>query len=158
MFIYTVKASRLKFFALLICSMAILLTLAAVIPNEADYESVAVVAYDYSNVNSNEDRVLFLKSFGYEVESKPSEAVNVTIPEQFDGVYTKYNDIQRAQGLNLKRYSGKEVQRYTYKITNYNGCEDDVVANILVYNNNVVAGDVCCVGNSPFIHGFELPD
>ena len=156
MFVYTVKASRLKFFALLICSMAILLTLAAVIPKPENLGNVAVVNYNYNNITDNEDRVSFLKEFGYEVDETPIEVEKVTIPESFDSVYEKYNDIQRSQGLNLKRYSGKTVTRYTYKITNYETAEENnVLANILIYNNKIVGGDVCSVDSNGFIHGFE---
>ena len=63
MFVYTVKASRLKFFALLICSMAILLTLAAVIPKPENLGNVAVVNYNYNNITDKEDRDYFLKEF-----------------------------------------------------------------------------------------------
>lgn len=158
MFVYTVKASRLKFFALIICSMAILLTLASVIPRPENLGNVAVVNYSYDNISSNEDRVSFLKGFGYTVDETPVEVEKVVVPETFDSVYERYNDIQRAQGLNLKRFCGKAVTRYTYKITNYEGAEDkNVLANILVYNNKIVGGDVCSVDGEGFIHGFEAP-
>ncbi len=157
MFIYTVKASKLKFFALLICSMAIILTVASVVPKEKDYDSVAVVSYNYSDISTNEDRVQFLSTFGYDVNPTPIEVVSVTIPENFDGVYEKYNDLQRSQGLNLKRFSGVKAKRYTYSITNYEGDAENVVANVLIYNNNIIGGDICKTGSDPFLHGFELP-
>lgn len=155
MFIYTVKASRLKFFALLISSMAILLTLASVVPRTEDFGSVAVVSYNYSNIVSNDDRVDFLEEFGYKVDESPIDIVEVTVPQKFDSVYEKYNDVQRAQGLNLKRYAGKNAIRYTYKINNYKDAKGDVYANILIYNNNVIAGDVYSTGANAFLHGFE---
>ncbi len=159
MFVYTVKASRLKFFALLICSVAILLTLAAVIPRPENLGNVAVVNYSYDNITCNEDRVDFLEGFGYTVDETPLEVEKVKVPETFDSVYEKYNDIQRAQGLNLKRCSGKTVTRYTYKVTNHNAPDGkDVLANILVYNERIVGGDICCVGEGGFIHGFECSD
>lgn len=156
MFVYTVKASKLKYFALLISSIAILLTLAAVIPKTEDLGNVAVVNYDYTNISTNADRVSFLEGFGYEVEETPIEVVNVTVPNEFDSVYEKYNDIQRAQGLNLKRYGGKEVVRYTYKIENYDAENDgEVIANVLIYNNRIIGGDICSLSQNGFIHGFE---
>lgn len=156
MFIYTLKASRLKFFALLISSMAILLTLAAIVPKAEDLGSVAVVKYDYSNVVTNDDRVDFLEGFGYEVEEIPVDITEVSVPQKFDSVYEKYNDVQRSQGLNLKRYSGKNAIRYTYKILNYKDSKDEVYANVLIYNNNVIAGDVYSMGVNSFLHGFEM--
>lgn len=157
MFIYTVKASRLKYFALLICSIAIILTVAAVVPKQQKYESVAVVAYDYSDITTNDDRVSFLESFGYTVDPNPLEVVSVTIPETFDSVYEKYNDLQRSQGLNLKRYSGLNVQRYTYAINDYNENTENVIANLLVYNDNIIGGDICKTGTDAFLHGFKMP-
>lgn len=156
MFIYTVKASRLKFFALVICSMAILFTLASVIPRTDDYESVAVVAYDYGNISTNDDRVGFLAGFGYEVLPDPIEVVSVNVPEKFDSVFETYNDIQRAQGLNLKRYAGKELTRYSYTVANYDD-GGNAVANLLIYNSTIVGGDICRTGEQSFLHGFEKP-
>jgi len=155
MFVYTVKASRIKFFALLICSMAILLTLASVVPRADDLGSVAVVTHEYSNIVDNSDRIAFLEEFGYQVEETPIEVAEVEVPKKFDSVYEKYNDVQRAQGLNLKRYAGKTVTRYTYKIKNYSNAHGDVLANILIYKNSIVAGDVSCTGVNAFLHGFE---
>ncbi len=156
MFFYTVKASRIKFFALLLCSMAVLLTIASVLHSDMGFESVAVVATDYSNITDNDDRVKFLNSFGYTVNNKPIETVEVRLPEQFDSVFTKYNDIQRAQGLNLKKYSGKTVTRYTYEVTDYRD-DGKVYANLLIYNGSIIGGDVCCNEENGFIHGFEKP-
>jgi len=154
MFIYTVKASKLKFFALLLCSVAVLLTLAAVIPGAEDFGDVAVVTYNYGNIRTNDDRVSFLKSFGYEVETEPLEVKEVKVPEKFDSVYERYNDVQRAQGLNLKRYAGKTAMRYTYRITNYGSPESATYANLLVYDGSIIGGDVCALGENAFIHGF----
>lgn len=154
MFIYTVKASRLKFFALLISSMAILLTLAAIVPRTENLGSVAVVTHDYTSICTNDDRVAFLEGFGYTVDETPSEIKEVSVPQKFDSVYEKYNDVQRAQGLNLKRYAGRSVTRYTYKITNYD-CNGEVFANLLIYNNSIIAGDIYSTGENQFLHGFE---
>ena len=78
----------------------------------------------------------------------------MTIPSEFDTVYTGYNDIQKEQGLNLAKYKGKEVVRYTYSITNYENYEGVVYINLLVYRNKIIGGDVCSADASGFIHGF----
>ncbi len=157
MFIYTVKASRLKFFALIFCAIATLLVLYAIVPNNAPMDNVAVVALDYSNASTNEDRLEFITSLGYEAEENPCDVSEVTVPEHFDSVYEKYNEIQRAQGLNLKRYKGKAVTRYTYKISNYPTSGEEALVNLLVYNGNIVGGDVCSTDSNSFLHGFEQP-
>ena len=70
-------------------------------------------------------------------------------------VYAAYNELQKEQGLNLSRYKGKDVTRYTFAITNYKDYEGTVYANVLVYRNRVIGGDVCSADVSGFVHGFE---
>ena len=78
----------------------------------------------------------------------------VTVPETFDKVFAAYNELQKEQGLNLSKYRGKEVTRYTFRVTNYEGYEGKVFANVLVYRNRVIGGDVCSADTSGFVHGF----
>jgi len=59
------------------------------------------------------------------------------------------------QGLNLSKYKGKDVTRYTFRITNYDGYEGTVYANVLVYRNRVIGGDLCSADATGFVHGFE---
>lgn len=155
MFIYTLKASNIKFFAMLTLSIAALVTLVTVIPEYGAAREVATVTNDYSGIKTEEDRIEFLRGFGYEVDPNPVEDDEITVPEEFDSVYTKYNDLQRAQGLNLKKYRGKTVSRYIYTVTNYEGYDGTVLATVLVYKNRIIAGDICGIDGEGFVHGFE---
>ena len=110
---------------------------------------------DYSGIKTNDDRIKFLSQFGWQVDPEAVESVEVTIPEEFDKIFTTYNELQKRQGLDLSRYKGKNVQRYTYKITNYDGYDGTVYANIWVYRNKVIAGDVCSADVKGFVHGLQ---
>ena len=74
---------------------------------------------------------------------------------EFDKVFAAYNELQKGEGLDLARYKGKKVMRYTYKITNYEGYSDPVYANLLIYKNKVVGGDVCSADPNGFAHGLS---
>ena len=50
---------------------------------------------------------------------------------------------------------GKDVTRYTFTITNYPNYEGTVLANVLVYRNRVIGGDICSADVSGFVQGFE---
>ena len=78
-----------------------------------------------------------------------------SIPSEFDKIFTGYNEIQKRQGLDLSRYKKKDVVRYTYEVTNYEGEEGKVYANVIVYRNKVIGGDICSADVNGFIHGFE---
>ena len=112
---------------------------------------------DYNNIKTDEDRIGFIESFGYTVVGLASEC-EVRVPDDFDAVYTKYNDLQRSQGLNLKKYAGKSLTRYSYYLTDYSGYDGKVMITLLVYKNRIVGGDVCGVDGEGFMHGFEKAD
>lgn len=157
MFIYSLKASTIKFFAVVCVALATLITLIAFIPVAAsDDMSVSANAdIKYSGIKTNEDRIKFLGQFGWQVDPEAVQSVEVTIPEDFDKIFTAYNELQKRQGLDLTKFKKKNVQRYTYEITNYDGYDGVVYANILVYRNKVIAGDICSADVKGFMHGLQ---
>ena len=162
MFIYTMRAATLKFFAVICVSLVALITLIAFIPaNGAEDDGYIASAVEskieYDGVKTDADRINFLKQFGWEVKPTPVAAVEVTIPEEFDKIFTGYNEIQRRQGLDLSKYKKKTVMRYTYEVTNYEDEEGTVLANILVFRNRVIGGDICSADVTGFMHGLEKP-
>ena len=160
MFVYSLKASTLKFFAVVCVALTALILMITFRPSydggEFKYITTGSEAeINYSKIKTNDDRIEFLAQFGWRVNENPVEEGEVTIPERFDKVFTGYNEIQRRQGLDLSKYKGKSVMRYTYEITNYEGESGKVYANIIVYRNKVIGGDVCSANVGGFIHGFE---
>ena len=45
--------------------------------------------------------------------------------------------------------------RYTYEVTNYEGESGKVYANVIVYRNKVIGGDICSEATDGFVSGFE---
>lgn len=159
MFIYSLRARTLKLLAAISVALTVAITMIAFIPAYGE-DSTAVSKeseVDYTGVKTNEDRIEFLSQFGWKVISEPKETVEVVIPAEFDKIFTGYNEIQRRQGLDLSDYKKKKVMRYTYEVTNYDGEEGTVYANLLVYRNRVIGGDICSADVKGFIHGFERP-
>ena len=100
----------------------------------------------------------FLKEYGWEVSPTPVETQEVTIPGEFGRVYTVYNDLQLSQNFDLSPYKGKAVMRYTYEIYNYPDIPKGVVANLLIYKEQVIGGDICTRALDGFMHGFSLEE
>jgi len=108
-------------------------------------------------VSSNDGRVKFLKDFGWDVSTSPTESGQVRIPEETTEVYERYNALQKSQGYDLSQYAGKSVMRYVYKINNYPGATDPVYATVLVYKNRIIGGDVTDTGMKGVVQGFKMP-
>ena len=161
MFVYTCRAGTIRFFAVIVLAVAALAALVIFVP---PYQPVSAgadssdeaVRISYDRIKTNEDRVKFLSQFGYEVSEDPLETVEITLPEKFDKVYAGYNELQKAQGLDLSKYRRKTVMRYTYEVKNYDGYNGGrVLANVIVYRGRVIGGDVCSADPQGFVHGFE---
>lgn len=157
MFIYSFRASTLRFFALLLLAAGALTALIVFVPSyDGDTYSDTAVKISYDKIETNEDRISFLSQFGYKVSGEPIESVELTLPDDFDRVYSGYNELQKAQGLDLKKYKGKTVTRYTYEVSDYPGHEGEkVYANLIIRKNRIIAGDICSADPNGFIHGFE---
>ena len=159
MFIYSVKASTVRFFGVLLLSVITLVTLVALVPAaEPTMGSILyspVAGINFSKIRTNDDRVAFLSQFGWEVEALPKEEVSVTIPSEFDRVFVGYNQLQKQQGLDLSKYRRKTVMRYTYVVKNFPDAEETVLANLLVYRGKVIGGDLCTENPQGFVRGFD---
>ena len=156
MFVYSMRASTLKFFGVVSVALAALIVLIAFVPAyDADAAAYESVSYNYEKIKTDDDVEKFLSQFGWQVGATPHETADVTIPAEFDKIFAAYNEIQKQQGLNLSGYKKKSVRRYTYVIENYPDYEGTVYANVLVYRGKVIGGDVCSADVDGFIHGFE---
>ena len=161
-FVYTIKVQTLQFFSIVSLSVIALLVLIAFIPT---YEPTVIntlytetANVKFSKIKTNDDRIDFLEQFGWTVAENPLETKNVTIPHEFDKIMLSYNEFQRQMGLDLAKYKGKEVTRYTYEITNYPNYEGRVFANLLIYRNKVIGGDICSADAQGFLQGFVKTD
>ena len=160
MFIYSMRASSIKLIGVICVALTVLITLIAFVPTYALTSQTSAdldqsTSYSYDKVKNAEDAIAFLSQFGWEVDATPVETVSVTIPAEFDKVFAAYNELQKEQGLNLSKYKNKDVTRYTFSVKNYPGYDGTVYANVLVYRNRVIGGDVCSADPSGFVHGFE---
>ena len=163
MFIYSFRAATLKFFGIIAVTLVALIAVIVFVPVYAqggagnqDAQTVqGSTEYNYDKVKTSADAANFLAQFGWTVDGGNAKCVTVTIPSEFDKVFAAYNEIQRAQGLDLSKYKKKELVRYTFEVTNYKDYEGTVYANVLVYRNKVVGGDICSADVSGFVHGFE---
>lgn len=84
----------------------------------------------------------YLKSLGYEIEYISEKEVN--IPEHFGDGLKKYNELQKKQGFNLEKYSGKScIQKQFYVTSNKSKKKSEkYIANVLTYKNKLIGGDL----------------
>ena len=150
MFVYSVRASTVKFFAVIVLTVAVLVG-AITLGNSRAVAASASATIKFSGIKTNEDRIAFISQFGPKVSGEPSETVKFTVPENFDKVIAGYNEIQKSQGLNLEKYKNKKVTRYTYEIDKWADYEGTVCVNLIIYRSTVIAADISSKDPTGFV-------
>lgn len=145
MFVKTVKIKSLLKILLILMAIAGVLLLAVTFVNRLTDRNKIIL----------EDipaQVAFLESLGWETSVEPVDVREVIIPEEWNSVFEEYNDLQKQQGFDLDKYRGKQATIYTYQVLNYDGAEN-VVANLMVFDGRLIAGDVCSAELGGFMQG-----
>lgn len=102
---------------------------------------------------TNDQRIVFLQQYGWEVEEEPIDVQEVILPEEFNDVYTNYNAVQKTQNMDLEPFAGKTCKQWVYHVTNYPG-EENVRATLLVYEGNIIGGDLSSAALDGFLCNF----
>lgn len=157
MFILSLKPNKKKILAYTLIFAITIISTTLIMGNNAITTGTKITNTKASN---NKERIIFLEQFEWEVSKEPIEIVEVVIPNKFNDVYNEYNKIQKKQGFDLSKYKGKRVKRYTYQVTNYPSKTDDntIRANIIIYNSEVIGGDICSIKLNGFMHGFKMQE
>ncbi len=154
MFVYSVKSNQIK--VLLLVGFVLFTAVSLFILSNESQETSSANDMVLS-AETHKERMEFISQFGWKVDEEPAQVKEVMIPEEFDDVYTAYNDIQRSQGFDLTEFAGKRAKCWTYTVKNYEGYENQecIQINIMVYDGQVIGGDVCSVELDGFMHGFS---
>lgn len=155
MFVYTARLNRKKVYIAVIALVILILTIFFIVSvnSTSAVESLSVS----TAAKNNEQRAEYLKSLGWEIDPEPLEEQTIIIPKEFSEIYNEYNALQAEQGFDLTKYAGKEAVRYTYSVLNYPDDSADVVADIIVYRGQVIAGDIQSTLLDGFMATLEYP-
>ena len=157
MMIVSAKISKRKLFTGLAAAVCVIALLVFLSIKSNDAAAVSDTAVQSTRAATNEDRIAYLASFGWQVKETPEETQEVRIPEEFNDVFTRYNQLQQSQGFDLSAYAGKTAKRYVYAITNYPGGSTDHYVTLLVHKNEIIGGDVTSTAEGGKMHGFQRP-
>ena len=102
--------------------------------------------------------IAFLEGYGWQVEPEPVKTQQVTVPADPSEVFLRYNELQVSQGYDLLQYSGEELTRYVYRITNYPDEAGVYYATLLVKDGQIVGADVASSAKTGVMHGLKMPE
>ena len=156
MFIYSVRASTVKFFAFVLVAVVMVIGVVG-FGSGASVSASASGEVDFTGIKTKEDRIAFMERLGIKVDDE-EQSQSFVIPKNFDRVILGYNEIQKKQGLDVSKYTRKKITRYTYEVKNFDS-DGKVYANLFVYRNRIIACDVSSVDGDGFVYPMTMiPD
>lgn len=156
MMIVSAKVSKRKFLTGLLVAVGVIALLVFLCNQASASDTGSPDPRDAATAGDNDARLAFLRAFGWEVADEPVETQEVRIPEEFNDVFTRYNQLQQSQGYDLEPYAGKTVKRYVYRIDNHPDGPDHF-ATLLICKNKIIGGDITGTGAGGKIHSFQMP-
>ncbi|MDD2361383.1 MAG: DUF4830 domain-containing protein [Oscillospiraceae bacterium] len=150
MFVYSFKASKRQIISMILC--AIMLIAVLIVAIIWPLGKTSAETYKPVQGSSNDERVAFLKALGYEIDTQNPVVKEVLIPDEFDEVFERYNNIQKEAGMDLSVYHGKRLKNWTYRVLNIPD-QGEVLANLYIYKNKIVGGDIHSTALDGFMHG-----
>ena len=155
MFVFTAKLNRKKAVAAIIALGVILVAVILLVSLRGGKKESAPKAASIS-VSSAADAVRYLNSLGWQVEPEPLEVKSLVIPRTFTGVYADYAALQEKQGYPISEYGGMEAVRYSFRVLNYpSGGGEEIVADLVVCGQTVIAGDIQSTALDGFMTGLK---
>ena len=112
---------------------------------------------DVITAATNEERVAYLEALGWQVEPQPIETLDLQLPEKLEGEWDAYAKLQKGQGLPFSEFAGQAVKRYTYTVTNYPEIPQGVQANLYLWGDQIIGGDVIFTGQGGFQTDLAFP-
>lgn len=106
---------------------------------------------------TNKERVAYLEALGWQVEPQPIETLDLQLPEKLEGEWDAYAKLQKGQGLPFSEFAGQAVKRYTYTVTNYPEIPRGVQANLYLWGDQIIGGDVIFTGQGGFQTDLAFP-
>ena len=106
---------------------------------------------------TNEERVAYLEALGWQVEPQPIETLDLQLPEKLEGEWDAYAKLQKGQGLPFSEFAGQAVKRYTYTVSNYPEIPQGVQANLYLWGDQIIGGDVIFTGQGGFQTDLAFP-
>ena len=154
MMVMTAKVNLKKLMLILAAVAGVILALILMLGGGSSETTGATIP----TATGNDGRVQFLKNFGWDVSTSPTESNQVRIPRETSEVFDRYNTLQKGQGYDLSAYAGKNVMRYVYQINNYPGATQPVYATLLVHKDQVIGGDITDTASGGKVRGFKMPE
>jgi len=131
----------------IITAVSIILIAGFILMPEKKEKSEPIAAIVPASTTS--ERINYFGLHGWEAEEIFSK--NIIIPSEFTGGYEEFAKLQDNQKLPLRKFAGHDAVLYTYRITNYNPDDRNLLAELIVCDGKAVSSVIYAEDDSEYI-------
>lgn len=133
----SVKLRKLRLTALSLIGVVLLAAVCLTALRSCSPDTVTIGGERYPlKAQDAADVAAFLTACGYEAP-EPVFAHEITVPKQWNDVYTAYNELQQRQGFDLTPYKGRPATEYVYFVSEGRN------VTVLVSGKRIIAAHIC---------------
>lgn len=140
------RRNSMKKYYKIVIAVSIILVAGFILIPEKEKNGISPASVAAATVS---ERISYFALHGWEVEEMFSK--NITIPSQFSESYESFAEIQDKQRLPLREYKGKDAVLYTYRITNYNPDNKNLLAELIVCDDIAVSSIIYAEDDTEYI-------
>ena len=100
---------------------------------------------------TNEQRIAYISKFGWDAGITHTDVKEVRIPVRFDETYEQYNELQKQQGFDLRKFRACSVKEYTYALNGAEGSSVPINAHLLVLDGEIIGADISSAEADGFV-------
>ena len=155
MFVFTAKLNRKSAVAAVVALAVVLIAVILLVSLRSIGRAGTPTAPEAGGITDAAGAARYLAGLGWEVDAQPLEVKDLVIPRSFSGVYADYAALQTRQGYPLSEYGGMEARRYSFRVRNHPSGADNIVADLVVCGQTVIAGDIQSTALDGFMTGLK---
>ena len=131
------RAAKIAVISVFAVFLTVLCVVIALERKEAvpDYATADEIGRFFTEAADTDAQVEFLTQFKIKADTKTKRTDTITIPVNFDEIYTSYNELQKQAGLDLSPFKGEQVSRVVFKLK-----DKEKYVTLLIFKAHVIGG------------------
>lgn len=138
MFVITLNKKKLGRMLAVVACIAVAGAVGVGIKHHFTQDSPAAAAVK-TRLSTTKEMIDYIAEKGFTADIQTAQVTEVQIPKKFDDNFVGFNEkIQQTDGLNLEKYKGDKVNKWTFDIIDYPNGDMEASAVLLIKKEKLV--------------------
>ena len=139
MFVITVNRKKITKIALIAVCVVAVGAAGITVKGFFEKDSATAAPAKKTKLATTQEMVDYIAQKGFTADMQTAQVAEVQIPKKFDDSFNSFNEkIKQNDGLNLEKYKGEKVNKWTFDIIGYDDSNTKAVAVLLIRREKLI--------------------